>query len=411
MRLPIKDKKRFVQKTLFWLNIFLLSLIVRLPFLSHISPDYTLFLEPWFRFFISEGYSVFKYDSFNYNVPYPYLLSFAATLLPSFPIIAIKSVSIIFDFILAFFVYKCVRLKYPESERIPAFAASIILFLPAVILNSAAWGQSDTIYTAFLVACLYALLRGQQGWAFIAFGLSISFKAQAIFLAPFLLSLLLKKQVKWRYFLLTPLIYLIIILPVWFIGRPLGELLSIYANQADRYSGLSFVPNLYQWVDYRHKELYPVGIILSAYFILVLTLLIYRSRAKMTATLLVQLATFFTLIMPFILPRMLERYFIPAGIISVIFAFYVPKYWYIPVIIGLSNFMVHIRYLYNFKLIPLKHLSILMLAAIVILGMKLLRTLEHLPQPSPRSIFLADARRAKDQADDDVAPPSSNPSA
>ena len=130
----------------------------------------------------------------------------------------------------------------------------------------------------------------------------------------------------------------------------------------------------------------------------------------MTATLLVQLAAFFTLIIPFILPRMLERYFIPAGIISVIFAFYVPRCWYIPVIIGLSTFTAHIRFLYNFELIPLKHLSILMLVAIVILGVKLLRTLEHLPQPSPRSIFPADTRRVKDRADDDVAPSSSNPS-
>lgn len=410
MRLPIKDKKRFAQKTLFWLDVFLLALIVRLPFLSHISRDYTLFLEPWFRFFINEGYSVFKYDSFHYNVPYPYLLSFAATLLPGFPLIAIKSVSIIFDFILAFFVYKCVRLKYSESETIPILAALVILFSPTVILNSAAWGQCDTIYTACLVACLYALLRGRQGWAFIAFGLSVSFKAQAILLAPFLLHLLLKRHVQWRYSLLTPLVYLIIILPAWMIGRPMGELLLIYPSHTLRYRVLTQVPNLYQWVDHRHEELYPAGIILSAYIILALILLIYRSHAKMTATLLVQLAAFFTLIIPFILPRMLERYFIPAGIISVIFAFYVPRCWYIPVIIGLSTFTAHIRFLYNFELIPLKHLSILMLVAIVILGVKLLRTLEHLPQPSPRSIFPADTRRVKDRADDDVAPSSSNPS-
>ena len=379
MRLPIKDKKRSAQKTLFWLNIFLLALIVRLPFLSHMSPDYTLFLEPWFRFFISEGYSVFKYDSFNYNVPYPYLLSFAATLLPSFPIIAIKSVSIIFDFILAFFVYKCVRLKYPESERIPILAALVVLFSPTVILNSAAWGQCDTIYIAFMVACLYALLRGRQGWAFIAFGLSISFKAQAFFLAPFLLILLLKRHVKWRYSLLTPLVYLITILPAWLIGRPIGELLLIYPNHANRYQVLTLVPNLYQWVDYRHEELYPAGIILSAYIILALTLLAYRSRAKMTTNLLVQLAAFSVLIMPFILPGMLARYYISAGIIAVILAFYVPKYWYIPVISILSSFEVHTRYLYSFELFSLKHLSILMLVVIVILGVKLLRNLEHLP--------------------------------
>ena len=99
----------------------------------------------------------------------------------------------------------------------------------------------------------------------------------------------------------------------------------------------------------------------------------------MTANLLVQLATFSVLIMPFILPGMLARYYISAGIIAVILAFYVPKYWYIPVISILSSFEVHTRYLYSFELFPLKHLSILMLVVIVILGVKLLRNLEHLP--------------------------------
>lgn len=388
MQLPIKDKKRFVQITLLWLDILLLALIIRLPFLSHLTPDYTVFVEPWFRFFISEGYSVFEYDTFYYNVPYPYLISVTATLLPNLPIIAIKSISIVFDFILAFFVYKCVRLKYPNSETIPILAFLFVLFSPTVILNSAAWGQNDTIYTTFIVVCLYALLRGRQGWAFIAFGLAIAFKLQAIFLTPFLLWLSLKRQVKWRYFLLIPLVYLIIILPAWFIGRPLDELLFVYLNQANRYQELTgYAPNLYQWIDYRHDELYPAGIILSAYVVLALTLLVYKSRAKMTANLLVQLAAFSVLVMPFILPRMRDRYFILAEITAIILAFYIPKYWYVPVIISLSNFMVHIRHLYKYKPMTMNQLSILMLVAVIVLGVKLLITLEYLPPP--RSIFPA----------------------
>ena len=384
MRLPIKDK-RFIQTTLLWLNILLLALLIRLPFLSHLSTDYTGFLEPWLRFFTNEGYSVFEYDTFNYNVPYPYLISAAVALLPDFPVIAVKSISTIFDFILAFFVYKCVRLKYSDRMTVPVLAFLVVIFSPTVILNSAVWAQSDTVYTAFLVACLYAFLRGRQGWALIAFGLSFSFKPQAIFLTPFLLWLLVKGKVKLRYFFLIPLIYFTTMLPAWFIGRPLDELLLVYINHANAYSALTqFAPNLYQWIDYRNEELYPAGIILSAYVILVLTLLVYKSRAKVTSSLLVQLAAFSVLIMPFILPRMLDRFFIPAEIFAVILAFYIPRYWYVPVIIGLSNFMVHVLFLYQYKPIPLNQLSIFMLVSIVVLGLKLLRTLEYLPSPGPR---------------------------
>ena len=386
MRLPIEDKKHFIQTTLFWINIFLLALIIRLPFLNDTTPDYNLFLEPWFRSFIREGYSVFKYDSFYHNVPYPYLLSFAAALLPNLPAIAIKSVSIIFDFILAFFVYKCVCVKYRESNTIPTLAALVVLFSPTVILNSAAWGQSDSIYTAFLVSCLYALLTGRQGWAFIAFGLSISFKAQALFLAPFFLWLLVKRQINWRYLPLIPLVYLSLIAPAWFIGRPLDELLLTYFNQSHRYRSLSSnAPNLYQWIDYRHEELYPAGIILSAYVVLALTLLVYKSRVEVTANLQVHLAALSVLIMPFILPRMLDRFFIPAEIIAVILAFYLPQTWYIPVIIGLTNFMVHVRHLYQYIPIPLDRLSILMLVSTAVLAVKLMRTLEHLRGSPPPS--------------------------
>ena len=382
MRSPIEDKKRFIQITFLWLNILLLALIIRLPFLPHISFDYNNFVEPWFKFFISEGYSVFKYDIFYYNVPYPYLVSLAATFLPDFPVIAIKSISIIFDFILAFFVYKCVNLKYRYSETIPTLAALAVLFSPTVILNSAAWGQNDTIYTALLVACLYALLTGRQGWASFAFGLSISFKAQALFLAPFFLWMLLKNQVKWRYLPLIPLVYITLIIPARFIGRPLNELLLIYVNQVNRYPELTQrAPNLYQWIHFSRAELYTAGIILSVYIMLPLTLLVYKSRVEVTANLQIHLAIFSVLIMPFILPGMHERYFISAEIVAIIFAFYLPRNWYIPVVISLTSFMTYTRSLYGYEIIPLDWLSIFMLVPLVVLGVKLLRTLEHLAPP------------------------------
>ena len=382
MRSPIEDRKRSIQITLLWLNILLLALIIRLPFLPHISFDYNHFVEPWFKFFISEGYSVFKYDTFYYNVPYPYLVSFAATVLPDFPVIAIKSVSIIFDFILAFFVYKCVNLKYHYSDTIPNLAALAVLFSPTVVLNSAAWGQNDTIYTTFLVACLYALLRRRQVWAFIAFGLSISFKAQALFLAPFFLWMLLKKQVKWRYLPLIPLVYIALITPAWFIGRSLNELLLIYVNQVSRYPELTQrAPNLYQWIHFSRTELYPVGIILSVYIVVILTILVYKSQVKMTVNLQIHLAIISVLVMPFILPGMHQRYFISAEIIAIIFAFYSPQNWYIPVVISLASFVTYARQLYQYELIPLDWLSILILVSLAVLGVKLLRNLGHLAPP------------------------------
>jgi Gpi18-like mannosyltransferase len=74
----------------------------------------------------------------------------------------------------------------------PLFAALAVLFTPTVILNSSFWGQADAIHTTFLLACLYFLVTRREIPAFIAFGVAVAFKLQAIFLAPLLLILLLK---------------------------------------------------------------------------------------------------------------------------------------------------------------------------------------------------------------------------
>ena len=376
------DRKRLIGITLFWFNLFFLALIVRLPWVHFISWDYVLYLEPWYAFIVDNGYfSALKYDFYNYNPPYLYLLSLAAFLLPGLKgYLIIKGISITFDLVLAFLVYKCVGLKYSRSDTVPRMAAVVTLLFPTVVLNSSAWGQCDSIYSSLLVACLYALLRGRQFGAFVAFGLSFSFKLQAVFLAPLFLWLLVKRRVDWRYFFLSPLVYLVTLLPTWIIGRPLGDVLMIYINLADESDRLTKnAPNLYQWIPNRYFSWYPVGIAFAALVVIVIALLVYKSRVDMTENLVIYLATFSVLIMPFILPKMHDRHFFPADVIAIVLAFYLPKYWYTPVSIGMTSLLVYLRFLYDVTLIPLTWLAFFPLALIAVLGWQLLRTLGHLP--------------------------------
>ena len=395
-----QDGKRFIGISLFWLNLFLLALVVRLPWANIISRDYVLFWESWYAFIVDNGYAALKYDFSNYNPPYLYLLSISAPFFTSYKgYIVIKFISVIFDFVLAFFVYKCVSLKYGKSETVPRIAALVTLLFPTVILNGSAWGQSDSIYSSLLVACLYAQLRGRQFWTFVAFGLSFAFMPQAVFLAPFFLWMLVKKQVSWRYLFLSPLMYIATLLPAWLIGRPLGDLLMIYINQADQGKLLTRnAPNLYQWIPNRYLNLYLIGIVFAAFVVIVIAILVYRSRVEMTENLVVYLATFSVLIMPFILPKMHDRYYFPAEVIAIVLAFYLPKYWFTPVIIGITSLLVYLRYLYGMTLIPLSWLALVPLALIAVLGWQLLRTLGHLP-PSRKLPSIADRVRAP-RADD-----------
>lgn len=403
MRYAIQDKKYFIGLTLFCLNVLLLGVIVRLPVVYFISHDYIFTFKSWYYIIAEEGFAAFEWGatapndrdfttaatSFSvYNVPYLYLLSLAAVWTDWSGLVAIKLISIIFDFGLAFFVYKCVELKYKansDDSPFPSFLLSpqhlalfVTLFAPFVILNSSVWGQNDSIYTALLVACLYALLRERQAWAFIAFGLSFSFKSQAMFLAPLFLWLLMKKQVKWRYFFLSLLVYLVTLLPAWFIGRPFGELLLTYFRQVGQYDRLSMdAPNLYEWIPNHYYRWYPLGIIFTILVVLAIALYVYKSRVDITSNVLVHLATFSTLIVPFFLPRMHERYFFPASIMAIIFAFYFPKYWYTAVVIGLVSTLAYLRYLYEVAPVPLPLLAVFTLLLVAVLAWKLMRTIEH----------------------------------
>jgi Gpi18-like mannosyltransferase len=60
-------------------------------------------------------------------------------------IVAIKSISVVFDLLLGGFVYKLIHLKY--REVFGSIWISCGLFAPTVFLNS--WGQAETIYTTF----------------------------------------------------------------------------------------------------------------------------------------------------------------------------------------------------------------------------------------------------------------------
>ena len=266
----------------------------------------------------------------------------------------------------------------------PYLAALVTLFAPFVILNSSVWGQNDSIYTAFLIACLYALLRERQAWAFIAFGLAFSIKSQAMFLAPLFLWLLMKKRVKLRYLFLSLPVYLVLLLPAWFMGRPLGDLLLIYFRQLGTYEGFSErAPNLYQWIPITAPSasllgaVTTLGVVFAILVVLLVAVFVYKSRVDITPECVVYLATFSTLIVPFLLPKMHDRYFYPASVIAIVFAFYFPKYWYTPVVTGLVSTLTILPILYKITPVPLSLLAVFLLLLIAVLGWKLLRTPEH----------------------------------
>ena len=363
------------------------ALAIRWPLLPFESPDARNLFVAW-DFLVANGFDRLRYDIHLYNPPYFYLLAGASAYLSWLPdLFAIKSVSIVFDFLLAFFVGKCVGLRSPESKMKPVLAGLAALFAPTVVMNSAMWGQADAIYTAFLVACLYFLLAGRQVGAFAAFGLAVSVKLQAVFLAPLFLWLLAKRAVDWRSFLATPVVWFSLLLPAWFLGRPLVDLLLIYVNQAGRATRLTMqAPNLYMWLPESWYDAYPLFSVLAAGVVVAAAFVVRSSRARLTPGLIVFLASFSVLLMPFILPKMHDRYFFPAEVLSIVLAFWFPRFWYAPVVLGLVSTINYIRYLHEVLLFPLPWLAVALAALLVVLGRRLWRMLDPSWERAPEIV-------------------------
>ena len=208
-----------------------LALVLRVSLYHVETSDYTVFVSQWYDFIQTHGgFAALKYNFSNYNVPYLYLLTLL-TYLPIPKLIAIKTLSVVFDGVLALFVYLLIRLKYKHGY-VAIIGALVVAFAPTIFINSAAWGQCDAIYTAFCLGSLYFLLRERPAWACVFFALALSFKLQAIFFFPVLLVLLVNRRLPLRYLALIPLLFLLLLVPAYIAGRDATSLLSIYVGQA-----------------------------------------------------------------------------------------------------------------------------------------------------------------------------------
>ena len=323
--------------------LFLLSIVLRISFYKIQIYDYNTYLLPWYNYIKAHGgFAALKDNFSDYNPPYLYLLAFA-TYLPVDPLIAVKGISIVFDLVLALFTYLILRLKYQRS-CIPILGAIVILFTPTVFINSAAWGQCDAIYTAWCLASLYCLLSKRPAWACVFFGLAISFKLQAIFFLPVLLVLFLTRKLPFRYLILIPVVFLVLLVPARLEGRDIWSLLNIYIEQTKEFGWLPLaldgVPTFYQWIPTQGSGNWmQMGEILATAMVALISFLIVRCRRPITPEIILKLALIFAMAIPFFLPKMHERYFYLADVVSIIYAFYFPRYFYLAIIEQLCSCM------------------------------------------------------------------------
>ena len=264
-----------------------------------------------------------------------------------------KTLSLLFDAHIAYGGYLILKKTsgWAERKEVLLLAAVILFTLPTVMMNSSLWGQSDSLYAAGVMFALYYLLVNAPLYAAIAFGIALSFKIQTIFFAPIFVGYMLRNRARWKYLLLPPLVFLLTILPAWFSGGNLWYWLFIYAKQAGEYPYLSVSgQSIFALVQplplstAAADALFWLGLIAAGAVALFLFYLTATLRA-LTARALVLLACSSALLLPYLLPRMHERYFYLADIFSVLYAFYEPRRILVPCIIVFASLISYMPFL------------------------------------------------------------------
>lgn len=324
---------------------------IYIPSMNELGWDLLNFLIPWVNHYAEYGFfEGLATDPSNYTPFYNYLLAFAAPLSHWLDgVYIIKIVSIAFIPIASYFVYSIIL--YYRSKTVAVLAALGLFAMPTVVLNAPFWGQADLIYTTFLLAAFHFVLARRPLLTVAMFGLSLSIKLQAMLFSPFLLYLILQKKIPWYYLALVPVVYILTILPEGLLGRPWAEMLLVYADQAGLYKELSYeAPNIYQfikkWDLLSYETGVKVGLIVATIAGILLSTLPLRVKESGPFFYL-QLVTLTLIVMPYVLPKMHERYFFPADIFSYLLFVVNPRYWPLALGVQVSSFVSYGGYLYD----------------------------------------------------------------
>ena len=320
---------------------------VALALLPITNSDFTNYVIPWLRALQERGATGLSGEFSNYTPPYIYLLYLVKGLEPLVgPIALVKLLNVPFVVGIALTMGAIVsRVTVDRSSGL--LAAAVLCVTPTVLVNAFAWGQSDSVYTCFLLLSVLCVCTHRPLVTAIMFGVALSFKFQAIVLLPFLLYLWGSGQMRLTHLAVIPPIYGALMIPAALAGRSWADLLTIYYQQARGFGELSlFAPN--PWWFAEHWHLLParagavVGIIIGAVTGLAIALSALKLEKSPAHNLLV--AALSAAAMPYVLPRMHDRYFFIADLLSLAVAFVYPRYSLAAVLFQIGSLTSYLAY-------------------------------------------------------------------
>jgi Gpi18-like mannosyltransferase len=334
--------------------LLVVAVAVRWLLWPHLTPDVQNFNVPWLEHLRREGFVGLSTTDANYNPPYLYLLLIAVKLFPGASAFdLVKAVSVAFEVVLAASVFLLVRGPAGVGRRTPqaTLAAAGVLLVPTVALNAAGWGQCDAIYASFILLGLAAADRGREGLATAGLTTAVAFKLQAAFGGPAALANWWVSRRRVRDLVIGVVVYAVWMVPMILAGRPAAEALTTYLRQADFAHELALgAPNLWTILKYAlpGPTGYRIGVLVGTAIVLaavaVFVPFAVRELRRDPAR---RMELFFTayFAVPFLLPKMHDRYFFAADVLSFVLAVRDRRWVPVAVLVQIGSLSAYIAYL------------------------------------------------------------------
>jgi len=127
-------------------------------------------------------------------------------------------------------------------------------------------------------------------------------------------------------------------------------LCGVYLRQTAGFTMFTLnASNIYQFLGLNYANISPmVTGILSLIAVLIATWILVIFRKNYSKDLILKLSLLFALILPFLMPKMHERYFFLADILSFAYVIYYGlKRWHIHILVVLASFFAYSHYLFD----------------------------------------------------------------
>lgn len=200
---PLRRRAHPPTRTFLFL-LFLAALLLRvlLGLTADGYPQDTATFKAWARLTHEVGLSGMYSGEFFLDYPpfYLYILYLLEQLRLWFGLsqtsagfdLMMKLPAILADLLCAYLLYRAVKGKCDAFESV--FLTGAYLFCPAVLINSAVWGQVDSFCLLVVLCALFLLLRGNTLACAFVYAAAVLLKPQSLFFAPLLFLYLLRKK-------------------------------------------------------------------------------------------------------------------------------------------------------------------------------------------------------------------------